>query len=131
MQVNIQGVKQDLRRIGQIYSRLYNNEDTLGETKLNIKMEKRFRVTHQFNYSIVHNLICKVNKHVVLQLHFTLSTMTFAQQQTYFMMIGFFIRFDYKSGYHHIKIFAPHCKYLGFSLLCYGQLYGPSIWLIK
>jgi len=28
MQVNIQGVKRDLRRIEQIDSRLYNNEDT-------------------------------------------------------------------------------------------------------
>ena len=39
----------------------------LGETKLEIKMEKRFRVTHQFNYSVVHNLIGKVNKHVALR----------------------------------------------------------------
>ena len=39
--------------IEQMYSRLYNNEDTLGETKLDIKIEKRFRVTHQFNYSVV------------------------------------------------------------------------------
>ena len=37
MQVNIQGVEHDLQRIEQIYSRLYNNEDTLGETKLDIK----------------------------------------------------------------------------------------------
>ena len=27
MQVNIQGVEHDLRRIDQIYSKLYNNED--------------------------------------------------------------------------------------------------------
>ena len=39
MQVNIQGVEHDLRRIEQIYSRLYNNEDTLGETKFNIEMK--------------------------------------------------------------------------------------------
>ena len=38
-QVNIQGVEHDLRRIEQIYSRLYNNEDTLGETKLDIEMK--------------------------------------------------------------------------------------------
>ena len=31
-------------------------------------MEKRFCVTHQFNHSVVHNLICKVNKHVALWL---------------------------------------------------------------
>ena len=31
-------------------------------------MEKRFRVTHQFNYSVVHSLICKVNKHAALRL---------------------------------------------------------------
>ena len=31
-------------------------------------MQIRFRVTHQFNYSVVHNLICKVNKHVALRL---------------------------------------------------------------
>ena len=31
-------------------------------------MEKKFRVTHQFNYSVVYNLICKVNKHVALRL---------------------------------------------------------------
>ena len=40
MQVNIQGVEQDLRQIEQIYSRLYNNKDNLGKTKLDIKMEK-------------------------------------------------------------------------------------------
>ena len=40
MQVNIQGVEHNLQRIEQIYSRLYNNEDTLGETKLDIEMEK-------------------------------------------------------------------------------------------
>ncbi len=40
----------------------------LGETKLEIKMEKRLRVTHQFNYSVVHNLIGKVNKQVALRL---------------------------------------------------------------
>ena len=34
----LQGVEQDLRRIEQIYSRLYKNEDTLGATKLNIKI---------------------------------------------------------------------------------------------
>ena len=39
MQVNIQGVEHDLWRIEQIYSRLYNNEDTLGETKLDIEMK--------------------------------------------------------------------------------------------
>ena len=39
MQVNIQGVEHDLRRIEQSYSRLYNNEDTLGETKLEIEMK--------------------------------------------------------------------------------------------
>ena len=44
IQVNIQGVKQDLQRIEQIYSRLYNNKDTLGETKFDIEMEKKFRV---------------------------------------------------------------------------------------
>ena len=44
MQVNIQGVEHDLQRSEQIYSRLYNNEATLGETKLDIEMEKRFRV---------------------------------------------------------------------------------------
>ena len=44
IQVNIQGVKQDLQRIKQIYSKLYNNKDTLGETKLDIEMEKKFRV---------------------------------------------------------------------------------------
>ena len=38
MQVNNQGVVHDLRRIEQIYSRLYNNKDTLGETKLEIEM---------------------------------------------------------------------------------------------
>ena len=31
-------------------------------------MEKRFCVTHQFNYSVVHNLTYKVNKHVALRL---------------------------------------------------------------
>ena len=31
-------------------------------------MEKQFHVTHQFNYDVVQNLICKVNKHVVLRL---------------------------------------------------------------
>ena len=36
MQVNNQGVEHDLRQIEQIYPRLYNNEDTLGETKLDI-----------------------------------------------------------------------------------------------
>ena len=44
MQVNIQGVEHDLQRLEQIYSRLYNNEDTLGETKLDTEMEKKFRV---------------------------------------------------------------------------------------
>ena len=39
MQVNIQGVELDLRRIEQIYSSLYNNEDTLGETKLDTEMK--------------------------------------------------------------------------------------------
>ena len=68
MQVNNQGVEHDLRRIEQIYSRLYNNEDTLGETKLDIELKWRFRVTHQFNYSVVHNLICKVNKKLALRL---------------------------------------------------------------
>ena len=46
----------------------------LGETKLKIKMEKRFRVTHQFNYSVVHNLIGKVNKHVALSISAILQT---------------------------------------------------------
>ena len=46
----------------------------LGETKLEIKMEKRFRVTHQFNYSVVHNLIGKVNKHVALSISAILQT---------------------------------------------------------
>ena len=53
----------------------------LGETKFEIKMEKRFCVTHQFNYSVVHNLIGKVNKHVSRKfpsstagLHLVLST---------------------------------------------------------
>ena len=41
MQVNIQGVEHGLQRIAQIYSRLYNNEDTLGETKLDTEMEKK------------------------------------------------------------------------------------------
>ena len=40
MQVNIQGVEHDLRQIEQIYSRLYNNKDILGKTKLDVKMEK-------------------------------------------------------------------------------------------
>ena len=48
MQVNNQGVEHDLRRIEQIDSRLYNNEDTLGETKLDIELKWSFRVTHQF-----------------------------------------------------------------------------------
>ena len=49
MQVNIQGVEHNLCRIEQIHSRLYNNEDTLGETKLDIKNGKKsFHVTHQF-----------------------------------------------------------------------------------
>ena len=39
MQVNIQEVEHDLRRIEQIYLRLYNNEDTLGETNLDIEMK--------------------------------------------------------------------------------------------
>ena len=39
IQVNNQGVEHDLRRIEQIYSRLYNNEDTLGETKLDIELK--------------------------------------------------------------------------------------------
>ena len=38
MQVNIQGVEHDLQQIEIIYSRLYNNENTLGETKLDIEM---------------------------------------------------------------------------------------------
>ena len=64
MQVNIQGVKHDLRQIEQIYSRLYNNEDTLGETKLDIEMEKKGSALHinKFNYSVVYKLICKVTK---------------------------------------------------------------------
>ena len=68
MQVNNQGVEHDLRRIEQIYSRLYDSEDTLGETKLDIELKSSFRVTHQFNYSVVHNLICKVNKKLALRL---------------------------------------------------------------
>ena len=44
MQVNSQGVEHGLQQIEQIYSRLYNNEDTLGETKLDTEMEKKFRV---------------------------------------------------------------------------------------
>ena len=39
MQVNNKGVEHDLRRIEQIYSRLYNNEDTLGETNLDIELK--------------------------------------------------------------------------------------------
>ena len=39
----------------------------LGERKLGIKMEKRVRVTHHI--LLVHKLICKVNKHVALRLH--------------------------------------------------------------
>ena len=35
----IQGVEHDLWRIQQIYWRLYNNKDTLGETKLDIEMK--------------------------------------------------------------------------------------------
>ena len=31
-----------------------------------------------------------------------------------------FFKFDYKSGYHHIEKFPPHCKYLRFSLLYKG-----------
>ena len=65
--MNIQGVEHDLRRIEQIYSRLYNNEDTLGETKLDIEMKVPY-FTHQFSYGVVHNLICKVNKNLALQL---------------------------------------------------------------
>ena len=38
MQVN-RGVEHDLRRIEQIYSRLYNSEDTLGETKLDTELK--------------------------------------------------------------------------------------------
>ena len=41
MQVEIQGVKHNLRRIEQIYTRLYNNKDTLGETKLRQKIGKK------------------------------------------------------------------------------------------
>ena len=84
MEVNIQRVEHYLRRIEQIYSRLYiHNEDipacnTGSRNYVNMKVistqrttvsgqkKKRFRVTHQFNYSVVHNLICKVNKHVAL-----------------------------------------------------------------
>ena len=44
MQVNSQGFEHGLQRIEQIYSRLYDNEDTLGETKLDTEMEKKFRV---------------------------------------------------------------------------------------
>ena len=40
MQVNIQRVEHDLRQIEQIYSKLHNNKDNLGKTKLDIKMEK-------------------------------------------------------------------------------------------
>ena len=43
MQVNIQGVEHGLQQIEQIYSRLYNNEDTLGETKLDTEMEKKVK----------------------------------------------------------------------------------------
>ena len=65
-----QEVEHGLQRIEQIYSRLYNNEDTLGQTKLDTEMEKNFRVNMltSFNYSGVHNLICKVNKNLVLRL---------------------------------------------------------------
>ena len=33
----------------------------------------------------------------------------------YLVPNGFFIKFDLKSGYHHLGIFPPHQKYLGFS----------------
>ena len=39
MQVNNQGVEYDLQRIEQIYSRLYNNKNTLGDTKLDIELK--------------------------------------------------------------------------------------------
>ena len=36
------------------------------------------------------------------------------------MIVFLIFKFDYKSGYHHIKIFPQHCKYLGFSLFYKG-----------
>ena len=36
--------------------------------------KERFLVTHQFNYSVVHNLIGKVNKHVALSISTILQT---------------------------------------------------------
>ena len=73
MEVNIQRVEHDLRRIEHIYSRLYIimkipvcNTGTRNyvnmkvistqRTTVNGKKEKRFRVTHEFNYSVVQNL---------------------------------------------------------------------------
>ena len=33
----------------------------------------------------------------------------------YFVLRGFFTKFDLQSGFHHIKIFLPHRHYLGFA----------------
>jgi len=56
MQVNIQGVEHDLRRIEQIDSRLYNNKDTqhviqeLGSKYMN----KQLRKLCFFNWEFIH-----------------------------------------------------------------------------
>ena len=59
MQVNIQGVEHDLRWIEQIYSRLYNNEDTLGETKLDIEMKVTCYTSIELRCSSQSDMQCK------------------------------------------------------------------------
>ena len=90
MKVNIQGVEHDLRRIEQIYSRLYNSEDTLGETKLDKEMDKKFRVTHKINYSVVHNLICKVNKNLEFRLRLDSMALHVLQYYKYLYLRSFY-----------------------------------------
>ena len=36
---------------------------------------------------------------------------------------GYFFKWDYKSGYHHIDILQEHQKYLGFSMEIEGQVF--------
>ena len=48
---------------------------------------------------------------------------------------GYFFKWDYKNGYHHIDILPEHPKYLGFSMEIEGQVFcfrihSPTIWLV-
>ena len=96
------------------------------------KMGKRFHVTH-----IVHNLICKVNKHIALRLQ--LDSMALRMLLSATVLEGAFISAYFANGSDHERkgllsttglhlVLKTSClrKKMTFSLLSYGRMFSRN-----